>query len=136
MLKSGWVCHLFCTHADPAMSSTFTVNRATLRVLKEEFERGHDFARGIEQDIEGWGALVHPTEFFTKNKDMIRIDVLASTEEQHQQWFGLVPYSKVIFGRRLTISLEKVFFRTRPHIRLWRKAIEYKHAINFKRGQE
>lgn len=77
------------TPAYPGMNSTFSVNRATLRVLKEELERGHDFARGVEEGIEHWDALVHPTEFFTKNKDMIRVDVIAGTEEHFQQWFGL-----------------------------------------------
>ena len=61
------------------MNSTFSVNRATLRVLKEELERGDDFARGIEQDIDTWEALVHPTDFFTKYKDLIRVDVIAAT---------------------------------------------------------
>ncbi len=71
------------------MNSTFSVNRATLRVLKEELERGDDFARGIEQDIDTWEALVHPTDFFTKYKDLIRVDVIAANEDNHQQWFGL-----------------------------------------------
>ena len=50
-----FVVRLTC--ADPAMSSTFTVNRATLRVLKEELDRCSQQLQ-LHLDVE-LGKLVH-----------------------------------------------------------------------------
>lgn len=78
------------TPAYPGMNSTFAVNRATLRVIREEFDRGGDFLRGVEAEVDSWAGVVQPTDFFTRFAKFFRLDVVASTAAEHEQWLGLV----------------------------------------------
>eukprot|EP01117_Protostelium_nocturnum_P009220 TRINITY_DN3300_c0_g1_i2.p1 TRINITY_DN3300_c0_g1~~TRINITY_DN3300_c0_g1_i2.p1 ORF type:complete len:633 (+),score=239.40 TRINITY_DN3300_c0_g1_i2:169-1899(+) len=78
------------TPAYPAMNSTYNVSESTLNLLKAEFSRGTDIVMEIERKEATWTKLFEPTEFFTRYKSYVQLEILAATEEEHRKWEGWV----------------------------------------------
>jgi len=91
------------TPAYPAMNSTYNVSESTLRILKEEFKRGTQMTTKIEQEGAPWSILFEKSEFFTKYKAYVQVDVFATTEEEHRKWEGWIE-SRLRF---LVLNLEQ-----------------------------
>ena len=79
------------------MNSTFNINESTKRIFLQELERGRKISSGIDEmvDVEhassmsGWAELVEKTDFFTRYKKFVRVDIVAATKEGHRSWTGL-----------------------------------------------
>jgi hypothetical protein len=81
------------TPAYPSMNSTFNINESTQRILLQELERGQRISSRLElstgSSMEFWAELIEPTDFFTRYKQFVRVDIVAESEENHRGWKGL-----------------------------------------------
>jgi poly(A) polymerase len=83
------------TPAYPSMNSTFNINESTKRILLQELERGQKIAAQIElaqaggSSMQSWGELVEQSDFFTRYKSFVRVDIVAGSEDGHRSWKGL-----------------------------------------------
>ncbi|KAJ3694202.1 hypothetical protein LUZ60_009682 [Juncus effusus] len=91
------------TPAYPCMNSSYNVSMSTLRVMTEEFHRGDDICKAMEESKASWPALFEPYPFFESYKNYLQIDITAENEDDFRQWHGWVE-SRL---RTLTLKLEK-----------------------------
>eukprot|EP01119_Soliformovum_irregulare_P025754 TRINITY_DN9624_c0_g1_i1.p1 TRINITY_DN9624_c0_g1~~TRINITY_DN9624_c0_g1_i1.p1 ORF type:complete len:640 (+),score=158.21 TRINITY_DN9624_c0_g1_i1:48-1967(+) len=84
------------TPAYPAMNSTYNVSESTLQVMKAEFSRGTKITFEIEQKFQAnpnenhWKTLFEKSDFFTRYKAYVHVEILGETEEEHRTWEGWV----------------------------------------------
>ena len=75
------------------MNSTYNISESTKRVFLQELERGKKIAAEIESSqgssMAYWAELVEPSDFFTRYKQFVRVDIVAATEDGHRSWKGL-----------------------------------------------
>jgi len=90
------------TPAYPAMNSTHNVTETTMRILLEEFSRGHEMVRWIEEGCKRWSDMYAPFPYFERSRHFLHLEILARTDEVYQKFSGWVE-SKL---RILTKSLE------------------------------
>jgi len=91
------------TPAYPAMNSTYNVSDSTLGILKEEFKRATQITTKVEQEGLPWTNLFEKSDFFTKYKAYVQVDVFAPVEEEHRKWEGWIE-SRLRF---LVLNLEQ-----------------------------
>jgi len=92
------------TPAFPAMNSTYNVTETTKRILLEEFRRGFETVRLVEQQKATWSKVCEPFPFFEQFHHFISLEVLANSDEVYNKFSGLVE-SKL---RILVMQLEAV----------------------------
>lgn len=92
------------TPAFPAMNSTHNVSETTKRIMLEEFRRGFDVVRAVEQQKAPWSKVHEPFPFFEQFAHFLWLEVLAKTDECFQKLTGWVE-SKL---RILVMQLEAV----------------------------
>lgn len=78
------------TPAYPSMNSTYNVSESTLRVMKDEFARGASICLEIENNKIGWDKVFEESDFFTKYKNYLEMEVSAETEDDFRKWLGYV----------------------------------------------
>ncbi|KAJ3696749.1 hypothetical protein LUZ61_000454 [Rhynchospora tenuis] len=78
------------TPAYPAMNSSFNVSASTLKFMTEEFRRGQEICKAIEEDRAAWMALLKQYLYFASYKNYLQIDVAAQNEYDFRQWHGWV----------------------------------------------
>ncbi|KAJ1697304.1 hypothetical protein LUZ63_005816 [Rhynchospora breviuscula] len=78
------------TPAYPAMNSSFNVSTSTLKFMTEEFRRGHEICKAIEEDRAEWMALFKQYPYFASYKNYLQIDVAAQNEYDFRRWHGWV----------------------------------------------
>eukprot|EP00123_Amoebidium_parasiticum_P016641 comp23529_c0_seq2/m.39575 comp23529_c0_seq2/g.39575 ORF comp23529_c0_seq2/g.39575 comp23529_c0_seq2/m.39575 type:complete len:693 (-) comp23529_c0_seq2:599-2677(-) len=71
------------TPAYPSMNASHNVMMSTLRMMKEEFERGVEMTLKIENGHATWKDLFAKTDFFHRFKNFIQVDSITYTEEDH-----------------------------------------------------
>ncbi|KAL0478880.1 poly(A) polymerase [Acrasis kona] len=91
------------TPAYPSMNSTFNVFRTTLRVMKEEFDRGADITSRAENNQEKWDTLFEPSDFFIRYHRYLEIEVSSTDKVDHGLWFGYVHSKLRLFCYNLEI---------------------------------
>lgn len=102
------------TPAYPCMNSSYNVSVSTLRVMTEEFQRGHELCEAMEANKAEWGTLFEPYPFFESYKNYLEIDLTAANEDDLRKWKGWVE-SRL---RTLTLKIEKHTFgmlQCHPH---------------------
>jgi poly(A) polymerase len=90
------------TPAYPCMNSTYNVSKTTLRVMKDEFERGFEFAKEAELGKGLWEDIFDETDFFVRYGHYLEVEVSADNHEDHLKWSAFVE-SKI---RLLVAKLE------------------------------
>ncbi|CEL97701.1 unnamed protein product [Vitrella brassicaformis CCMP3155] len=78
------------TPAFPSMNSTHNVTLTTLRVMKGEFERGHEIADNVNKGHATWNDILQEADFFRSAKRFLMIESLAKTEQVHRKWHGWI----------------------------------------------
>jgi poly(A) polymerase len=78
------------TPAYPSMNSTYNVSRTTLRIMKEEFDRGAELTLKAETNQEQWETLFEETDFFIRYQRYLAVEVSSSNEIDHRAWVGFV----------------------------------------------
>lgn len=81
------------TPAYPAMNSTYNVSQSTLFMMKQEFARGRKICDKIDQDKDStpnYAELFEKTDFFSRYKAYVQVEILAASEEEHRKWEGWV----------------------------------------------
>lgn len=102
------------TPAYPCMNSSYNVSASTLRVMKEEFQRGHEICELMEANKADWKVLFEPYPFFEAYKHYLQIDIAAEDDGDLRQWKGWVE-SRI---RYLTLRIERDTFgmlQCHPH---------------------
>ncbi|KAI4319216.1 hypothetical protein MLD38_032843 [Melastoma candidum] len=91
------------TPAYPCMNSSYNVSASTLRIMMEEFSRGHDICEAMETNKADWNTLFEPYAFFEAYKNYLQIDIGADNEDELRIWKGWVE-SRL---RQLTLKIER-----------------------------
>eukprot|EP00270_Netrium_digitus_P006683 TRINITY_DN1930_c0_g1_i1.p1 TRINITY_DN1930_c0_g1~~TRINITY_DN1930_c0_g1_i1.p1 ORF type:complete len:708 (+),score=105.13 TRINITY_DN1930_c0_g1_i1:46-2169(+) len=92
------------TPAYPCMNSSYNVSESTLRVMKDEFQRGKEICESFELTPRpDWDKLFESFPFFEAYKHYLQIDITAQTEDDMLKWKGWVE-SRL---RTLTLKIEK-----------------------------
>eukprot|EP00428_Durinskia_dybowskii_P042691 CAMPEP_0170270560 /NCGR_PEP_ID=MMETSP0116_2-20130129/35225_1 /TAXON_ID=400756 /ORGANISM="Durinskia baltica, Strain CSIRO CS-38" /LENGTH=585 /DNA_ID=CAMNT_0010521753 /DNA_START=31 /DNA_END=1788 /DNA_ORIENTATION=- len=78
------------TPAFPAMNSTYNVTETTKRILLEEFRRGLDTMRLVEQQKADWSKVHEPHPFFEQFRHFLWLEVLVRTDEVYKKFSGWV----------------------------------------------
>ncbi|KAJ6829683.1 nuclear poly(A) polymerase 1 [Iris pallida] len=78
------------TPAYPCMNSSYNVSASTLRVMKEEFQRGHEICELMEANKVDWKLLFEPHPFFEAYKHYLQIDIAAEDDDALRKWKGWV----------------------------------------------
>lgn len=55
--------------------------------MKDEFTRGAELVFKIENNNLPWTALFEKSEFFSRYKVYLQVDILAQTEQEHIKWY-------------------------------------------------
>lgn len=95
------------TPAYPSMNSSYNVSSSTLRIMTEEFKRGHDICEAMELNNGGWVELFEPYRFFEAYRNYLQIDIGADNDEDMRNWKGWVE-SRV---RYLILKIERDTFK-------------------------
>ncbi|XP_038984582.1 nuclear poly(A) polymerase 1 isoform X2 [Phoenix dactylifera] len=102
------------TPAYPSMNSSYNVSSSTLRVMTDEFQRGHVICEEMEANKADWSKLFEPYPFFEAYKHYLEIDITAANEDDLRKWKGWVE-SRL---RTLTLKIERHTFgmlQCHPH---------------------
>ncbi|XP_038894281.1 nuclear poly(A) polymerase 1 isoform X2 [Benincasa hispida] len=91
------------TPAYPCMNSSYNVSASTLRIMTEEFRRGHDICEVMEENKADWDTLFEPYPFFEAYKNYLQIDITAENDDDLRIWKGWVE-SRL---RQLTLKIER-----------------------------
>ncbi|KNA24682.1 hypothetical protein SOVF_013410 [Spinacia oleracea] len=91
------------TPAYPSMNSSYNVSSSTLRIMTEEFQRGHEICEAMESSNGDWDMLFEPYPFFEAYKNYLQIDINAENADDYQKWKGWVE-SRL---RTLTLKIER-----------------------------
>lgn len=114
------------TPAYPAMNSTLSVSRQTLKIMHEEFCRGHEIVSKLWKEHEqspneelNWKELFEPSDFFIGYPQYLSICILGPTEADAQTWAMFVEsrlrkLASDLLGRSMPLS----------KIQLWPKKLE------------
>lgn len=95
------------TPAYPSMNSSYNVSSSTLRIMTQEFKRGHDICEAMELNNGGWLELFEPYRFFEAYRNYLQIDIAAENDEDMRNWKGWVE-SRV---RYLILKIERDTFK-------------------------
>ncbi|KAJ7518121.1 hypothetical protein O6H91_21G056500 [Diphasiastrum complanatum] len=102
------------TPAYPCMNSSYNVSSSTLRVMKEEFQRGNDMCEALEMNKADWFTLFEQYPFFESYRNYLQIDITAMDDDDLRNWKGWVE-SRL---RQLTLKIERHTFgmlQCHPH---------------------
>lgn len=91
------------TPAYPCMNSSYNVSSSTLRIMTEEFQRGHEICEAMESSKADWDMLFEPYPFFESYKNYLQIDINAENPDDYRKWKGWVE-SRL---RTLTLKIER-----------------------------
>lgn len=78
------------TPAYPCMNTTYNVSKTTLRVMKEEFQRGLEFAKSAELGLGKWEEVFEETDFFVRYMHYLEVEIGADNEDDYRKWSGFV----------------------------------------------
>lgn len=92
------------TPAFPAMNSTYNVTETTKRIMLEEFKRGLEVMKLVEEKKATWSRVHESLPFFEQFEHFLWLEVLVRTDEVLQKFSGWVE-SKL---RILVMQLEAV----------------------------
>ncbi|KAM0029146.1 putative polynucleotide adenylyltransferase [Helianthus debilis subsp. tardiflorus] len=95
------------TPAYPSMNSSYNVSSSTLRIMTEEFKRGHNVCEAMVLNNGSWLQLFEPFRFFEAYKNYLQIDIVAVCEEDMMNWKGWVE-SRI---RYLVLKIERDTFK-------------------------
>ncbi|KAF7843926.1 nuclear poly(A) polymerase 1 [Senna tora] len=95
------------TPAYPSRNSSYNVSSSTLRVMQEEFKRGYEICKKVNEwnttNNEWLMTLFEPLMFFEKHKNYLQIDIAARNDADLRSWKGWVE-SRL---RLLTLKIER-----------------------------
>ncbi|KAJ4713462.1 Nuclear poly(A) polymerase [Melia azedarach] len=91
------------TPAYPCMNSSYNVSSSTLRIMTDEFQRGHEICEAMEKNKADWDTLFEPYAFFEAYKNYLQIDISAENDDDLRNWKGWVE-SRL---RQLTLKIER-----------------------------
>ncbi|KAJ0801572.1 putative polynucleotide adenylyltransferase [Helianthus annuus] len=95
------------TPAYPSMNSSYNVSSSTLRIMTQEFKRGHNVCEAMVLNNGSWLQLFEPYRFFEAYKNYLQIDIVAVCEEDMMNWKGWVE-SRI---RYLVLKIERDTFK-------------------------
>ncbi|XP_071716210.1 nuclear poly(A) polymerase 1-like [Rutidosis leptorrhynchoides] len=95
------------TPAYPSMNSSYNVSSSTLRIMTDEFKRGHDICEAMVLNNGGWLELFEPYRFFEAYKNYLQIDIAAGNDGDMLNWKGWVE-SRL---RYLVLKIERDTFK-------------------------
>ncbi|KAH9620792.1 hypothetical protein KSS87_005587 [Heliosperma pusillum] len=102
------------TPAYPCMNSSYNVSSSTLRIMTEQFQRGHEVCEEMEANKADWDTLFEPHPFFEAYKNYLQIDINAENADDFLNWKGWVE-SRI---RTLTLKIERYTYnmlQCHPH---------------------
>ncbi|KAI3912804.1 hypothetical protein MKW92_053054 [Papaver armeniacum] len=102
------------TPAYPCMNSSYNVSSSTLRIMTDEFQRGHEICEAMELNKADWNNLFEQYPFFDAYKNYLQIEISAENDDDLRNWKGWVE-SRL---RQLTLKIERDTFgmlQCHPH---------------------
>ncbi|KAK9075168.1 hypothetical protein SSX86_003488 [Deinandra increscens subsp. villosa] len=109
-------CHKMpiITPAYPCMNSSYNVSSSTLRIMTEEFKRGHDICEAMVLSNGSWLELFEPYRFFEAYKNYLQIDIVAKSDEDMLNWKGWVE-SRIRYLVLKVIERDTNMLQCHPH---------------------
>ncbi|CAK9043319.1 unnamed protein product [Durusdinium trenchii] len=104
------------TPAFPAMNSTHNVTETTKRILLDEFRRGYEVVKKVEQNKAAWKEVHEPFPFFNNGpfRQYLCLEVLAKTAEVHVKFCGWVESKLRILHKSLEGSVRGMQIHPNP----------------------
>jgi len=104
------------TPAFPAMNSTHNVTETTKRILLDEFRRGYEVVKKVEQGKANWQEVHEPFPFFNNGpfRFFICLEMMAKTAEIHVKFCGWVESKLRIFHKSLEGSVTGMQIHPNP----------------------
>ncbi|GKB08053.1 nuclear poly(A) polymerase 1, partial [Tanacetum coccineum] len=102
------------TPAYPSMNSSYNVSASTLKIMTEEFKRGHSICEAMVLNNGSWLELFEPYCFFEAYKNYLQIHIAAENDDDMMNWKGWVK-SRI---RQLVLKIEKAtsqMLQCHPH---------------------
>eukprot|EP00124_Ichthyophonus_hoferi_P002194 Ihof_evm1s140 gene=Ihof_evmTU1s140 len=78
------------TPAYPAINASHNVTPSTLKVMKDEFDRGVGTMLKIQTGKATWSDLFFPSDFFFRHRNYIQVDAYADNNADHRRWENLL----------------------------------------------
>ncbi|RZC47749.1 hypothetical protein C5167_040702 [Papaver somniferum] len=91
------------TPAYPCMNSSYNVSSSTLRIMTDEFQRGHEICEVMELNKADWNNLFEQYPFFDAYKNYLQIEISTENDDDLRNWKGWVE-SRL---RQLTMKIER-----------------------------
>ncbi|CAJ1411498.1 unnamed protein product [Effrenium voratum] len=104
------------TPAFPAMNSTHNVTETTKRILLDEFRRGYEVVKKVENGKALWRDVHNPFPFFSNEpfRHFLCLEVLAKTAEVHVKFCGWVESKLRILHKSLEGSVNGMIIHPNP----------------------
>ncbi|GJU56738.1 nuclear poly(A) polymerase 1 [Tanacetum coccineum] len=83
------ICQLYPNALPNIMNSSYNVSASTLKMMTEEFKRGHDICEATVLNNGSWLELFEPYCFFEAYKNYLQIDIAAENDDDMMNWKGL-----------------------------------------------
>jgi poly(A) polymerase len=78
------------TPAFPSFNSTHSVNKNTKKALCDEFKLAAKITTEILNKTASWNDLFEPIDFFLQFNHFLRVEILASTHNDFEEWEGFI----------------------------------------------
>lgn len=78
------------TPAPPSFNSTYSVNKHSKQAICEEFHLANKVTSLIEEGKTTWNDLFEPIDFFAQFNHFLKVEVLASTSSDFEDWSGFI----------------------------------------------
>lgn len=104
------------TPAFPAMNSTHNVTDTTKRILLDEFRRGYEVVKKVENNKADWKEVHNPFPFFSNDpfKHYLCLEVLAKSAEAHVKFCGWVESKLRILHKTLEGAVSGMMIHPNP----------------------
>ena len=103
------------TPAYPSFNSTYSVNRHSKQAICDEFHLANKVTAKIEENKAAWNDLFEPIDFFDQFRQFIRVEILATTASDFEDWSGFILSKlRILFYENLDMLKPAPYVRVYP----------------------
>ena len=103
------------TPAYPSFNSTYSVNRHSKQAIYDEFHLANKITASIEENKAGWNDLFEPIDFFAQFRQFLRVEILATTASDFEDWSGFILSKlRILFYENLDMLKPAPYVRAYP----------------------
>ena len=103
------------TPAYPSFNSTYSVNKHSKQAIYDEFHLANKITARIEENKAGWNDLFEPIDFFAQFRQFLRVEILATTASDFEEWSGFILSKlRILFYENLDMLKPAPYVRAYP----------------------